>query len=458
MIERMASYDEVYGEDEPKGPTPGPSSELPRRLGNPFRAERIASSERPEDSQSKTTLLRELRVTRADEITPTRIRWLWPCYLPAGRLTLGGGKPADGKSSVTTDLAARFSTGSRMPDGHQPSEPINCGILSAEDGASDTIIPRLIVAGADLKRVFIVNGIVDDIGIERPWILPDDLLELIEFVREHDIRLLIVDPLSAFQSAKVDTHRDGAVRGMLHPLSNMAQSLDCAVLAVRHHRKGGAADARDAGSGSIAFTAAARLEWAFGTDPSDGARRILAVSKSNIGPTPPSMVYRLQQDDEWSTNRVVWDGQSEVTANQLVGEQPTDEERSELDEAIEFLRTELSDGPLAAKVVKRRAGDADISERTLRRAKDRLRIKSRKTNDGSWIWELRKQGGQATNQGGQTDSRSHLGHVGPLGHLPYSESVCKEGFTREDEQGGQGGQGAVSQGMWPPSDDPRLAS
>jgi RecA-family ATPase len=413
------------------------------------RAERIVAEAEPDrvrdeaGTAPKSKILRELRVQRADTIEPTRISWLWKDWIPASRLALFGGKPGDGKSTVVLDLAARLSTGSPMPDGFRPGEPVSVAILSAEDGASDTIIPRLIAAGANRERVFIVGGIVNDVGIERPWILPDDILELAAFIRANSIRLLIIDPLSAFQSANVDTHRDGAVRAMLLPLSNLAEKLECAVVAVRHHRKGGASDARDAGSGSIAFTAAARIEWAAGTDPNDNGRRILAIAKSNIAAVPSSIAYRLVQDEEWETNRVRWDGASDVTANQLSGEQPTDEERSEVDEAVEFIAEALSGGPMAAKAIKGQAEKAGIHDASLRRAKQRLKVRSRKTADGAWVWELR-QGAQPEKQGAHETSHSPLAHLEPLAHLPSTHTLFNEGFTREDEQGAQGAQDAVS--------------
>ena len=136
------------------------------------------------------------------------------------------------------------------------------------------------------------------------------MLELNRVRRERNvIRLLIIDPRRACRSAAVDTHRDGAVRGMLHPLASMAGELDCAVLAVRHHRKGGATDARDAGSGSIACTAAARVEWAAGTDPDDATRFVLAVSKINIAAKPQSLVYRTTKTR--STTRTALMGRRE---------------------------------------------------------------------------------------------------------------------------------------------------
>ena len=392
---------------------------------------------------------REMRAKRADQIAPTRVSWLWPGWLPAGRLALLGGRPGDGKSGICIDLAARLTTASPMPDGYRPPKPLKVLLLSGEDDPSDTLVPRLIAAGANLGHVVIANGTVVDneTGIARPWILPGDVDVLGQLVREHDVDLAAIDPLGAFIATAVDTHRDAAVRSMLLPLSQMARKDHCTVIGVRHHRKGGATDARDAGTGSIAFTAAARIEWVVGRDPQVPTRRVLAIAKTNIGKEPPSLAYQLvDAENEWETVRVDWQGTSPLTANQLVGEPTSEEDRSELDEATEFLREALAGGPVGVKDLKRSAKEAEIAERTLRRAKERLQVKASKTSDGPWLWRLRDQGGQAQDEGGHATEHPPLGILGTLGHLPSTHTPNNGGFSRdslfEGGQGGQGGQGA----------------
>ena len=385
---------------------------------------------------------RRMGARRADLIAPTRVSWLWPGWLPAARLTLFGGRPGDGKSGVTVDLAARLTTASPMPDGYRPRAPITVLLLNGEDDPSDTLVPRLIAAGADLARVIIATGTVfdDAKGLPRSWALPGDVDVLADQVRDNEVALAIIDPLAAFIGTNVDTHRDAAVRSMLHPLSGMARQSSCAVLGIRHHRKGGATDARDAGAGSVAFTAAARLEWVVGRDPQDQSRRVLAIAKSNLGREPTSLAYCLVEAPcEWDTVKVAWQGTSALTANQLVGEPTSEEDRGALDEAVDFLRSVLSEGPVAAKDVERQAKDASISYPTLRRAKTRLKVRSRKsTGTGSWVWEL-PQGAQE--QGVQPSKAPHLGHVEHVEHLPSTENLFNQGFSRESDQGAQGAQG-----------------
>jgi putative DNA primase/helicase len=393
------------------------------------------------------TPIRTMRSKRAAEIPPTRVQWIWPGWLPSSRLALFGGKPGDGKSGVAIDLVARASTGSAFPDGYLPPGPLTCGILSAEDDPSDTLVPRLIAAHADLARVVIANGTVVDSDAQtaRPWVLPNDVDVLGELIKENDIDLFVLDPLGAFVASGVDTHRDAAVRAMLLPLSQMARKERCAVLGIRHHRKGGSSDARDAGSGSLAFTAAARIEWVAGRDPQDLSRRVLAVAKTNIGREPESLAYRLVQAEcEWDTVAIAWDGTSPLTANQLVGDPMSDDDRSELDDATTFLAQVLEEGPLPAKRVKQLAREADVAEITMQRAKKRLKIRSRKTSSGAWLWVLPEQGDhRAAKQGDHDSGGSILDHLEHVDHLPWSQTDIHRRIPREEGQGDQGDQDSL---------------
>lgn len=369
--------------------------------------------------------VRVLSGTLASEIAPEHVAWIWPSRLPARRLTLMGGKPGEGKSAVTMDLIARLSTASPLPDGYRPSSPVTCAILSAEDDPNDTLVPRLIAARADLQRVHVLGAVYDDLGIGRPWTLPDDVGPLEEYVTRHGIGLVVIDPLTAFLSTTVDSHRDSAVRGMLLPLAAMAKTTGCGILGVRHLRKGSSGDPRDAGSGSLAFTAAARMEWVIGRDPQDGSRRIIATTKVNIAADPPSLAYRLvSAQGEWETVAIRWDGTSTVTASQLTADAPTEDERSDLDLAVQFLGELLADGPVRSKEAIRDADDAGIAKRTLERAKGRLGVESHKR--GSW-WEWSMPATQ-DRQGSESGDVGGLGGLDSAEQNPRSQCVFNDDF------------------------------
>jgi predicted ATP-dependent serine protease len=53
--------------------------------------------------------------TLLSEVDEESVEWLWEGRIPLGKLTVIDGDPGTGKSALTTDLAARVSTGREMP-------------------------------------------------------------------------------------------------------------------------------------------------------------------------------------------------------------------------------------------------------------------------------------------------------------------------------------------------------
>jgi hypothetical protein len=127
---------------------------------------------------------------------------------------------------------------------------------------------------------------------------------------------------------------------------------------------------------------------------------------------------------------------SKATAGQLLRVPVDEEEKSALTEAKEFLISELGPHPMSAKQVKKNVKEADISYRTLKRAKQVLGVRSEKESDGSWTWSLPSEKAE----GGQTTVAGTLGTVGPLGKDANSEPD-DSAYLSEEGQGGQEGQG-----------------
>ena len=61
--------------------------------------------------------------------------------------------------------------------------------------------------------------------------------------------------------------------------------------------------------------------------------------------------------------------------------------KSALEEAAEFLKEELAEGPVPSKELFKKAEAEGISETTLKRAKSLLGVKSKKLREG-WVWIL----------------------------------------------------------------------
>ncbi|MEV4413988.1 AAA family ATPase [Catellatospora sp. NPDC049609] len=326
-------------------------------------------------------------------VTPERISWLWPGYLAAGKLHVIDGDPGLGKSTMTLDVAARVSTGGRWPDDQPGCEPAGVLLLSAEDGLADTIRPRLDAAGADVEKVFAFT--CWDIGrdgerTERPATLPGDTARLAKAIASNRVGLVVIDPLMAFLGGGLDAHRDQDVRRALSLLARVAEATNAAVVLVRHLNKASGSSALYRGGGSIGIIGAARLAFAVGRDPDDEEHRVMAATKANITRPAPSLRWRIA-DTDTGHGRVVWEGESRYGADELLRAPADTEEREERDEASSFIHSYLADhgGEATASDVLKAGRAAGIPERTLRRARDRAGVVTRKAGmRGGWLWQL----------------------------------------------------------------------
>jgi len=314
------------------------------------------------------------------DVDREQVTWLWPGRIPRGKLVVLDGDPGVGKSTLTLTIAAKVSTGSPFPDGARP-ERGDVILLSAEDDIADTIRPRLEAAGADLNRCWVLPDVHPEGEPPRPPELPADLFLLEDLVKSKAAALVVVDPLMAFLAGQVDSHRDQDVRRVLASMAYMAARTGAAVLIVRHMRKG-AGSALDKGSGSIGIIGAARAGLLVAPDPEDEGRRILAMTKSNLAKMPEALAYRLVNDELYGAARVVWDGASRHTANDLVRARVDEDEAPALTEAARVLKEILADGPLPAGNVKRMAAAAGVAERTLHRARHALGVTARRQGWG----------------------------------------------------------------------------
>lgn len=327
---------------------------------------------------------------RVSEIEKQELRWLWPGRIPLAKLTLFAGDPGLGKSFVTLDIAARVTCGTKWPDGAAACKPGSVIVLSAEDDAADTIRPRLEAAGADLSKVHVLQAVrrakpSGETSLEQ-FSLETDLLALQDaIVSLSDARLIVIDPVSAYLGG-IDSHVNANVRSLLAPLSEMAATTRVAVVTVTHLNKN-SSSALYRASGSVAFVAAARAVWLFAKNPDDAAQRLMLPGKMNLAPEQSGMGYQLEAKQDGAV--VVWGEAVSVSAEAVLEPEGT-ERRSERLEAMDWLRGQLADGPVAQRKLKADAAREGFTWATLRRAKDALGITTEKSGfQGASQWHLK---------------------------------------------------------------------
>ena len=348
------------------------------------------------DIETQPRLMRDSVVlTCGTDLTPEPYRWLWQYWLAMGKLHILAGAPGQGKTTIALAMAATITIGGRWPDGSRCA-PGNVLIWSGEDDPADTLVPRLMAAGADRARCFFIEGARRD-GEVVPFDPARDLGQLLEAIEKiGGISLLVIDPVVSAVTG--DSHKNTEVRRALQPLVDLAAKCDCAVLGITHFAKGGqGTDPAQRVVGSVAFTAVARVVMVAAKvkgDEEGQDTRILARSKSNIGPDDGGFQYHLEQSEPLPgihASHIAWGKAVEGTARELLTDPddgPQDEGAGSAKEAAEeFLLELLKDGATATKHIQEQAKEAGISWATVRRASDALGVKKRPSN-GSWYWQL----------------------------------------------------------------------
>ena len=228
----------------------------------------------------------------AADIEPEKIEWLWAGRIARGKHTCVAGEPGAGKSQLTIAVTAAVTTNGEWPCGEGRAPCGNVIFLSAEDGAADTIVPRLMAAGADRSRVHVVSAVDNPDGSRRGLNLQQDIALLEKKIAEvGDVVLVVIDPVSSYLG-KADSHKNSEVRGVLEPLSELAERTRVAILTVTHFSKAGATNTTKALHrfiGSIAFVGAPRVAFAVIEDAEHNGRYLVLHAKNNLAPAPQGL-------------------------------------------------------------------------------------------------------------------------------------------------------------------------
>jgi putative DNA primase/helicase len=349
---------------------------------------------------------RTVNLRCGSSIKPLAISWLWEEWIPAGKLTVLAGTAGTGKTTLVLGLAAALTSCSRWPDGTLCKQRGNVLIWSSEDNPDDTLVPRLIASGADMKRCFFIDGITED-DVSVPFDPSKDIPKLHQAVEKiGGVSLLIIDPIVSAVAG--DMHRANDVRRSLQAVVDFAEVHGCAVIGITHFAKNGAGKApQDRVIGSQAFSALARMVLVAAKEE-NGSRRVLARAKSNIAPDDGGVAYRLDMksiEGGIEVIHVVWEGAIEGTAREILGDVEYDDNdtpvnkeagvirETELDRAEDFLEELLAEGAIPTTQIYSDAKGAGFTQSTIRRAKASLGIEAKRVGEkgikggGVWHWE-----------------------------------------------------------------------
>lgn len=338
----------------------------------------------------------EVVLINAADIEPVPIEWVWRDWLALGKLHLLAGMPGQGKTTLALAVASIISTGGCWPDGSN-SLIGNVLIWSGEDGIEDTLLPRLIACGANRANIYFIDGRLRD-DIKYAFDPSSDLSALKKRAESiGNIKLIIIDPIVSVING--DSHKNTEVRRGLQPIVDLAKSLNAAILGITHFSKGGSGtDPTSRVTGSIAFSAVARLVWVVAkvksTDGEDV--RILTRSKNNIGPEDGGFEYAIDQIEisvGISASLVIWGDQVHGSALDLLSTaeaNKSDEKTIKKNETVEQLRTLLvSDCWTPASTCYESMIATGLTKKQIWNASKKLGVITQKNSmTEGWYWRL----------------------------------------------------------------------
>jgi hypothetical protein len=342
-----------------------------------------------------------MRLVRASSIPMRKYRFVWPGRIPRRQLSLVAGNPGHGKTMTMIDAVARLTTGRPFPD--EPGdaserEPVNTVFLTREDGVAETLMPRLLAAGGDPARMFVIES-------NSATSVGEDAMALEARIRDvGDVKFVVFDPLNDFIPKKTDRYAEVDVREALTTLNDLATRLDVGIVGIMHLNKKSDLDALQRMLGSVAYGAIVRVVHVVAPHPDDPGARVYVPAKFNIGRQPDGLKFKMGAqvnvgidpdpdplDDGriWAAPIVWLDEPVTETANELLRAPAAERGRppAKREQAIALIQQILANGPVPALDVQKRLRDAGVSEGTEERAKRWLNVKSDKI-DGAWVWKL----------------------------------------------------------------------
>jgi hypothetical protein len=282
------------------------------------------------ESDSPKIITLSLVVLQGCNVERKELKYISNPYLPAKLIGLAGNS-GEAKSPITRDQAACVTTGLTWPDRKpNPVGPRSVLMLNGEDDLSDTILTGLDAMGADDTKFYYIKATKvqnkKDV-YERQFAFDTDMQALRATIVEIlDLGMIFVDPVQNYLGEK-DMNTDAEMRSILTPLAGLADELGICVETVHHF------NSREKGTplqrimGAKALSAVARCIYLVGPDTDeDGVLKYAHTLVQGRGVTGsvPSMKYHTALDvkevngKSLKAIKIVWDGQSDATAEDAV--------------------------------------------------------------------------------------------------------------------------------------------
>jgi hypothetical protein len=311
-------------------------------------------------------------------LSPKAISWLWHNRFVNKGLNIIAGHGEAGKTTFSAYLMGRITTGQDWFDCKNTVPAGSCVYIGAEDDLDSILLPKLIAAGADTRKIKALNS--DKAFPDGRYFNLADHLDYLDrtIAALGDVRAVFFDPLNGYMG-KININDDNGVRSVLIPMQNMAKRWNITIFGLCHLNKKGDSPAFDRIIGSVAFREAARSVW-YITRDKETDTRYFTKEKSNYCINPTNLSFQIVD------NAVAFNaGTTDKTADDILqsGRQKSDSTV----ECANWLRKKLQFNSAESKEIEQQARAEGFTEYALREAKRTLKVNSKKDNFGG-KWRL----------------------------------------------------------------------
>ena len=314
-------------------------------------------------------------LTLYSDVKAVPVRWLWYPYIAIGKVTLLQGDPGDGKSTMMMNLIAELSKGGATPDGKALGRPQRIIYQCSEDGACDTIKPRLDSCGADCRNIAFINEEIYD-GLT----LDDERIR--EAIIEFKPQLVVIDPLQSYIGNDSDLQIAVRARKLMRRVALWASTFNCAIVLIGHLRKKDSSKELYRGLGSIDVVASARSVLQVERNSEDEDIRIVKQIKNSLAPKGKDLLFEIRSDTGFR-----WLDTMEPNAPEMADTGLSELPKNKHELAAILLKKTLVDGPVESNEIKKLMANYRIGDKTLNEVKNTLGIKPfRKMR--VWYWAL----------------------------------------------------------------------
>lgn len=323
------------------------------------------------------------KLVSMQQVEEKPIQWLFHPYIPKGKITLCAAYPGVGKTYLLCYIAACVSTGkpffNSTPFHNDPGRVI---YLTTEDGAGDTLKPRMRACGANMENIATV---IDDEAS-----LTFDSPEIEGFVKEFSPDLIIFDPFQSYIGENVEMNAANKTRSVLNHIVALAEKYNIAIVLICHFNKNQKGDAITRIIGSTDIVGVCRSYLALGTVPGNKELRYMSHEKSSLAHKGLTVLFEIDPEEGGikyvDTTQYTMDDYSSM-ASQTKRLAPA------LEECKDFIMRNMPEGKRLAKEMEELLKANSFSKGTYINAKKALNIISKKEgylDNTKWYWVLPK--------------------------------------------------------------------